>query len=203
VVIARGLVRTSAVPLFLAVAPATVAVTAPTLGLLFLVFLKIGSILFGSGYVLIAFLRADFVQRLHWLTEAQVLDATAVGQVTPGPVSTTATFIGYVLGGGPGAIVATIGIFLPAFVFVALSAPLIPKLRKSPVAGAMLDGLNVASLAVMVVATWGLGKAAIVDPMTLGIAAVSAALIFALRINATWVVAGGAVLGLATILLRG
>src|SRR5204862_6515785 len=109
---------------------------------MFLVFLKIGSVLFGSGYVLLAFLRADLVQRLGWLTEQQLLDATAVGQVTPGPVFTTATFVGYLLGGVTGAGVATLGIFLPAFVFVALSGPLVPRLRRSPVAGAVLDGVN-------------------------------------------------------------
>ena len=109
---------------------------------LFAIFLKIGSVLFGSGYVLLAFLRADFVERLGWLTERQLLDAVAVGQVTPGPVFTTATFIGYVLAGPAGALVATAGIFLPAFVFVALSVPLLPRLRRSKVAGAFLDGVN-------------------------------------------------------------
>ena len=110
---------------------------------LFLFFLKVGSVLFGSGYVLLAFLRADLVERWGWLTEAQLLDAVAVGQVTPGPVFTTATFIGYVLGGVPGATLATVGIFLPAFVFVALTGPLVPRIRRSPVAGAFLDGVNV------------------------------------------------------------
>jgi chromate transporter len=113
------------------------------LGPLFLFFLKTGAVLFGSGYVLLAFLRADLVERWHWLTEAQLIDAIAVGQITPGPVFSTATFIGYLLGGVPGAGVATAGIFLPAFVFVALSGPLVPRLRRSPVAGAFLDGVNV------------------------------------------------------------
>ena len=113
-------------------AAGTAASTAFGLGPLFLVFLKIGSVLFGSGYVLLAFLRSDLVDRLHWLTESQLLDAVAVGQVTPGPVFTTATFIGYVLGGPAAAAVATIGIFLPAFVFVAISGPLVPWLRRSP-----------------------------------------------------------------------
>ena len=117
-------------------AHAGVAALAAPFGLwpMFGVFLKIGSVLFGSGYVLLAFLRADFVERLHWLTERQLLDAVAVGQVTPGPVFTTATFIGYVLGGAPGAAVATIGIFLPAFVFVAASAPIVSRLRRSALA---------------------------------------------------------------------
>ena len=137
--------------------------SAVTLPSIFWVFLKTGSVLFGSGYVLLAFLRADLVQRLHWLTEAQLIDAIAVGQVTPGPVFTTATFIGYVLSGPSGALVATAGIFLPAFVFVALSGPLIPRLRASSGAGAFLDGVNVASLALMAVVTVQLGRAALVD----------------------------------------
>ena len=135
---------------------------------LFLTFAKIGAVLFGSGYVLLAFLRADFVQRLGWLTERQLLDAVAVGQVTPGPVFTTATFIGFVTAGWVGAAVATVGIFLPAFVFVALSGPLIPWLRRSPTAGAALDGVNVASLALMAVVTWQLARAAVVDLPTAG-----------------------------------
>jgi chromate transporter len=175
---------------------AATAVGSVGLAPLFLVFLKIGSVLFGSGYVLLAFLRADLVQRFHWLTESQLLDATAVGQVTPGPVFTTATFIGYLLAGPKGALVATVGIFLPAFVFVALSAPLIPRLRRSPIAGAMLDGLNVASLALMAVVTWQLGRAAVYDWLTAAIAAASAFLLLRFRTNATWLVVGGAAVGL-------
>ncbi len=186
----------------LALAPAGVAsVTAgvaATVGLwrLFAVFLKVGAVLFGSGYVLLAFLRADLVVRLHWLTEQQLIDAVAVGQVTPGPVFTTATFVGYVLAGAPGAAAATIGIFLPAFVFVAASAPLIPRLRRSAVTGAVLDGVNVASLALMAVVSWQLARVALVDWATLGLAAVSATLLFRLRINSTWLVLGGALTGL-------
>ena len=163
---------------------------------LFAVFLKIGAVLFGSGYVLLAFLRADLVQRLGWLTERQLLDAVAVGQITPGPVFTTATFIGYVLGGTPGAVVATVGIFLPAFVFVALSSPLVPRLRRSATAGAVLDGVNVASLALMAVVTWELGRAALVDPLTIVTAVVSVVLLVHFRINSAWLVLGGAVVGL-------
>ena len=162
---------------------------------LFLVFLKIGAVLFGSGYVLLAFLRADLVTRLGWLSEAQLLDATAVGQVTPGPVFTTATFIGYILGGTVGAAVATLGIFLPAFCFVALSGPLIPRLRRSATAAAVLDGVNVGSLALMAVVTWQLGQAAIVDRVTALLAVVSAVLVFALRVNSAWLVLGGALVG--------
>jgi chromate transporter len=164
---------------------------------LFAVFLKIGAVLFGSGYVLLAFLRADLVQRLGWLTERQLLDAVAVGQITPGPVFTTATFIGYVLGGTSGAAVATLGIFLPAFVFVALSGPLVPRLRRSPTAGAVLDGVNVASLALMAVVTWELARGALVDPVTLGMAAVGLLLLVRFRVNSAWLVLGGAVIGLA------
>ncbi|AKF83622.1 chromate transporter [Myxococcus fulvus 124B02] len=162
---------------------------------LFLFFLKVGSVLYGSGYVLLAFLRSDLVQRLGWLTEAQLLDAVAVGQVTPGPVFTTATFIGYVLGGPVGATVATVGIFLPAFVFVALSGPLVPRLRESWVAGAFLDGVNVASLALMAVVTWQLGRAALVDVWTVGLAIVSAVLLIRFRVNSAWLVLGGGAVG--------
>jgi chromate transporter len=163
---------------------------------LFGVFLKIGSVLFGSGYVLLAFLRTDLVERLHWLTEQQLLDAVAVGQVTPGPVFTTATFIGYVLGGSSGAVIATLGIFLPAFVFVALSGLVLPRIRHSPVARAVLDGVNVASLALMAVVSVQLAGAAVVDVVTLVIALVSAVLLLRWRVNSAWLVLGGAVISL-------
>jgi chromate transporter len=168
-----------------------------SLGGLFTVFLKIGAVLFGSGYVLLAFLRADLVERLGWITERQLLDAVAVGQVTPGPVFTTATFVGYVVAGGPGAIVATVGIFLPAFVFVALSGPLVPKLRRSPIAGAVLDGVNVGSLALMAVVSWALGRAAVVDGMTVVLTLASFALLVRWKVNSAWLVLGGALVGLA------
>ncbi len=181
--------------------PLSMAGTAPfSLGLLFLVFLKIGAVLFGSGYVLLAFLRTDLVDRLHWITLRQLLDAVAVGQVTPGPVFTTATFVGYLVDGGSGALVATLGIFLPAFVFVAASGRLVPRLRRSPVAGAALDGVNVAALALMAVVTWQLGRAAVVDWATAALAGVSAILLVRYRMNSTWLVLSGAVLGVA---LRG
>ena len=167
---------------------------------LFGVFVKIGAVLFGSGYVLLAFLHADFVERLRWLTERQLLDAVAVGQFTPGPVFTTATFIGYVLGGAPGAAIATIGIFLPAFVFVALSGLLLPRLRKSPTTRAVLDGVNVASLALMGVVTWELGRAALIDALSIGMAALSTLLLFRFRVNSAWLILGGAIVGL---LVRG
>ena len=178
-----------------AAASALTAMTPVSLSGLFWVFLKIGSVLFGSGYVLLAFLRADLVERLHWLTEAQLIDAIAVGQVTPGPVFTTATFIGYLLAGPKGAAIATLGIFLPAFVFVAMSGPLVPRLRASCVAGAFLDGVNVASLALMAVVTAQLGRAALIDWPTALLCLVSGVLLIRYRINSTWLLAGGALSG--------
>jgi chromate transporter len=187
--------------------PASLGTAAPLaapgaagLGPLFLVFLKIGSILFGSGYVLLAYLRADLVQRLGWLSENQLLDAITVGQVTPGPVLTTATFIGALIAGAPGAVLATAGIFMPAFVFVAASGPLVPRLRRSPAAGAFLDGVNMASLALMAVVSLQLGRAALVDAWTLALAVLSAILLLVWRVSSVWLLAGGA---LAGVLLRG
>ena len=163
---------------------------------LFLFFVKVGSIVFGSGYVLLAFLQADLVAHWHWLTTTQLLDAIAVGQVTPGPVFTTATFIGFVLAGLPGALIATAGIFLPSFVLVAVSSPLIPRLRKSAVAGAFLDGVIVASLALMTVVTWRLGRDAIIDLPTALATIASAVLLMRFRLNSLWLVLGGAIIGL-------
>ena len=163
--------------------------------LLFLNFLKIGAVLYGSGYVLLAFLHADFVTRLGWLADKQLIDAVAVGQVTPGPVFTTATFIGYILGGAPGSVIATIGIFLPSFIFVAIIGRFVPRLRNSPWAAGLLDGVNVASLGLMATVTWYLGKAAFVDPITAVIAIISAVLLLRFRLNPTWIIFGGAVVG--------
>jgi chromate transporter len=191
---------------FSSLAPAAVvsaAVQAVTLPSLFWVFFKTGSVLFGSGYVLLAFLRADLVERLGWLTEKQLLDAIAVGQVTPGPVFTTATFIGYLLAGPSGALVATAGIFLPAFVFVALSGPLIPRLRQSPSASAFLDGVNAASLALMAVVTVQLGRAALVDWPTLLLGALTALTLLRFRTSSTWLILAGALLGLSLHALGG
>lgn len=173
------------------------ATAAPaTLLALFGLFVKTGAVLFGSGYVLLAFLRADFVDRLHWLTDRQLLDAIVVGQITPGPVFTTATFVGYVIAGWRGGAVATLGIFLPAFVFVALSGPLIPRLRRSPAAGAALDGVTVASLALMAVVTWQLGRSALPDMLTWGIAGVSLFLLLRFRVNSAWLVGAGLIAGI-------
>jgi len=180
-----------------------VAAVIPGMWPLFLVFLRIGSIVFGSGYVLLAFLRADLVVHRAWVTDAQLVDAVAIGQVTPGPVFTTATFLGYLLRGPAGALVATVGIFLPAFVLVAVSGPLIPLLRRSATAGAFLDGVNVASLALMAAVSYQLGRSAIVDWLTIGLAMASAVLLLRFRINSAWLVLGGAVLGIAARLVRG
>lgn len=170
---------------------------------LFFTFLKIGSVLYGSGYVLLAFLRADFVVRLGWLTDQQLIDAVAIGQLTPGPLSSTATFIGYVLGGVPGAILATVGIFLPAFIFVAISSPIIPRLQQSPWARGFLDGVNVASLALMAAVTGELGAAALTDWYAILLAGVTAILLFRYKVNTTWLIGLGAAAGyLSTFILR-
>lgn len=185
---------------FLGAIPALPAASAassatPTLWAIGLFFLKVGSILFGSGYVLLAFLKADLVDRWHWLTETQLLDAIAVGQITPGPLFTTATFVGYLLSGIPGGIVATVAFSIPAFVFVALSGPVVPRLRQSALAGAFLDGVIVASLALMLVVTFYLSKAALLDATTLLLAAVSTVILFATKLNPSWLLLAGAVIG--------
>ena len=162
---------------------------------LFLSFLKIGAVVFGSGYVLLAFLQTEFVERLRWLTEKQLLDAVAVGQFTPGPLSATATFIGYVVAGWPGAVVATVGIFLPGFLLVAVSGPFLPRLRRSAVAAAALDGVVAGSLALMAVVAMQLARASIVDRRTLIVFGVSLIALLRFRVNSAWVVAGAAVVG--------
>jgi chromate transporter len=184
-------------PTLLQTAPVAVSLTT-----LFLTFLKIGAVLYGSGYVLLAFLRNDFVERLGWLTDRQLLDAVAIGQMTPGPVFTTATFIGYLVAGVPGAVLATVGIFLPAFIFVALLHPLVPRLRRYPWTAAMLDGVNVAAMGLMAAVTWLLGRDAIVDPLTATVAIASALLLIRYRVNSTWLVLAGAIVGLAVNQLR-
>lgn len=177
------------------VATAAAAAVPVGTGRLFLSFLKIGSVVFGSGYVLLAFLQTEFVAHLHWLTNQQLLDAVAVGQFTPGPVFTTATFIGYVVAGGTGAVVATVGIFLPGFVLVAVSGPLIPRLRRSPVFAAALDGVVAGSLALMAVVTWQLGRASIVDWTTLTIFFASLIGLVLFRLNSAWLIAAAAIIG--------
>ena len=150
---------------------------------MFLVFLKVGAVLFGSGYVLFAFLQADLVEHLGWLNQQQLLDAIAVGQVTPGPVFTTATFIGYILNGWKGATVATIGIFLPAFLLVAATSPFIPRLRKSVMFSAFLDGVNVSAVSLMLVVTLKLLGAAFIDPITIIIGLVSTGFLLFTAVN--------------------
>lgn len=187
------------VPLGLLALPS--AATIGPLGI-FLSFLKIGAILFGSGYVLLAFLRPEFVDT-GLLSDRQLLDAVAVGQVTPGPVFTTATFIGYVLAGVPGAIAGTLGIFLPGFIFVAITGPIIPRLRESPTLAGFLDGANVVSLALMAGVTWQLGRTAIVDLVSVVIAIATLVLLFATKLNPAWLVISGGVIGLAARYLLG
>ncbi|MBV8549675.1 MAG: chromate efflux transporter [Acidobacteriaceae bacterium] len=202
----------SVLPLFMPAAIpkprwAVLAVTSPLLAShslwrLFLVFLKIGSVAFGSGYVLLAFLKSDLVDRLHWLTSRQLLDAVAVGQITPGPVFTTATFIGYLLAGIPGALLGTIAIFLPGFLFVSISGPLIPKIRQSPAAAAALDGVTVGSLALIAWVLVALGRAALVDLWSIALALACILLLFRFRINSVWLILAGGTLG-ALLSLRG
>ena len=173
------------------------AVSTVSLWPMFLFFLKVGSVIFGSGYVLLAFLRTDLVEHWHCLTESQLLDAVAVGQFTPGPFLTTATFIGYVLGGSQVALVATAAIFLPSFLLVTISGRFVPRLRQSRLVRAFLDGVTVASLALMIVVTWQLGRTALVDWLTISLTVASAVWLLWYRVNSTWLILGGAALGLA------
>jgi chromate transporter len=163
---------------------------------IFLVFLKIGAVLYGSGYVLLAFLQRDLVERNHWLTSQQLLDAIAIGQFTPGPVFTTATFVGYLLGGNTGAVAATIGIFLPAFVLVLIIHPYIDKLRQSPWAAGFLDGVNVASLGLMAGVIYTLAQTALVDSLTIILALISAIAVLKFKVNSFWLILGGGILTL-------
>lgn len=173
-----------------------VAVSQPfSMPLLFLIFLKVGAVLYGSGYVLLAFLRADLVVQLGWLTDRQLIDAIAIGQVTPGPLFTTSAFIGFVLGGLPGAFLATLGFLLPSFLFVAISNPIIPRLRNSPSTGAFLDGVNASALALMAGVTWQLGRAAVIDAGSALLAAASVVVLSRTRIQPIWVILGGVVIG--------
>jgi chromate transporter len=180
--------------LALAGSPPAVAVSANWLNV-FLFFLKIGSVLYGSGYVLLAFLERELVERNQWLTSQQLLDAIAIGQFTPGPVFTTATFIGYLLAGNAGAIAATVGIFLPAFVLVGVINPWVPSLRQSLWVSSVLDGVNAASLGLMAAVTYTLGRAALVDWLTVGMALLSAIFVFRFKVNSAWLVLAGGVIG--------
>ncbi len=163
---------------------------------LFLLFLKIGAVLYGSGYVLLAFMQGDFVDRLGWLTQQQLLDAIAIGQVTPGPVFTTASFVGYVLGGWGGAALATIGIFLPSFVFVAMLNPLVTRVRANRWTGGVLDGVNASAIALMAGVSVRLGQTAIVDVWTGILAALAAILLMRFGLRSTWLIGLGAIAGI-------
>lgn len=163
---------------------------------LFLFFLKIGSVLYGTGYVLVVFIRADLVDRLGWLTDQQLLDAIAVGQITPGPLSSTVTFIGYLLGGYAGAGLATLGMFIPSFAFVAVLHPILPKLLKNKAFRTFLDGVNVGALSLMTVVLVSLGQSSLIDPVTIGVAIASLFLLIQYKVNSLWLVLGGMALGL-------
>ncbi|PSB41862.1 chromate transporter [Chroococcidiopsis cubana SAG 39.79] len=200
----RGNAAAWLLPLSLPLAQAGHTTPTPPVGWLnvFLFFLKIGSVLYGSGYVLLAFLQRDLVERNQWLTSQQLLDAVAIGQFTPGPVFTTATFIGYLLAGHAGAIAATIGIFLPAFVLVGIINPWVPKLRQSTLVGGFLDGVNAASLGLMAVVSYTLGRTALIDIVTVVLAIVSAIAVFRFKINSAWLVLAGGIIGLILQLVR-
>ncbi len=172
------------------------AVGATGLAPLFLVFLKLGVVVFGSGYVLVAFLKADLVDRLHWITEPQLLDAITAGQITPGPVFATATFIGFLLRGWPGAAVATAAIFLPSFLMAGMVGALAGHIRKSVLAAAFLDGVNAAAVALMAVVAIVLGRTSFIDGWTWVLGLVSAALLLRYKVNASWLILSGATLGM-------
>lgn len=182
-----------ALPLLAQVPPGAVPVD---LLRLFGVFLRAGAVLYGSGYVLLALLQRDLVVRLGWLTPDQLLDAVAIGQATPGPVSSTATLIGYVLAGAPGAFLATVGIFLPSFVFVGALSWLVPRVRDRAWTAALLDGVNASALGLMGGVGLQLGADALVDPVTVAIAVATGLLLWRTRLNSAWLVLGGAVVGL-------
>jgi chromate transporter len=173
------------------------------LGRLFLTFLKIGAVLYGSGYVLLAFLQGELVDRLGWLTSEQLLDAVSIGQVTPGPVFTTATFVGYVIGGFWGAVLATIGIFLPSFLFVALLIRLVSWMRSSATLGAVLDGINAAAVGLMAGVSVQLVGDAIIDPLTVAVAVGAGLLLWRTQLNSAWLITGGAAIGLVNTWLGG
>jgi chromate transporter len=187
--------RTLVLPLLLLPSGAATVTT----GGIFLFFLKAGSLLYGSGYVLLAFIRSDLVERYRWLTEAELLDAVAVSQMAPGPVSSAATFIGYVLDGFPGALAATAGMFLPAFFFVAVSWPLVPRIRRSPALSAFLDGVIAASLSLMAVVAFELARTSLVDPGAWLILLASAVALLRFRVSSSWLIPAG---GLVSVLAR-
>jgi len=181
---------------------AAASISLPSVVGVFLYFLKVGAVLFGSGYVLLAVLRADLVEHLHWLTENQLIDAIAVSQGTPGPFFTVATFVGYVIAGWKGAVLATAGMFLPAFVFVAVTAKYLPKLRKSPMAGTFLDGVNAAAVALMAFVGWQFARETMLSATPIVMATVAMVLVMKFRVNSAWLVLGGALVGMGMRLLH-
>ncbi|HEY2458528.1 MAG TPA: chromate efflux transporter, partial [Candidatus Acidoferrum sp.] len=195
------LARRSPANLAILLGPA-ISATTPSAIAAFLYFLKIGAILFGSGYVLLAVLHADLVVHLHWLTNAQLLDAIAVSQATPGPFFTVATFIGYILAGWKGAALATLGMFLPAFAYVAITARFLPQIRKSPLAGAFLDGVNAAAVALMGFVGWQFARGSLTSVPAILIGVVSLVLVFRYKVNSAWMVIGGALAGILFQLLK-
>jgi chromate transporter len=199
-VVALGVGRAQALLVVLLLASAPVAAQSATIAgasltSIGLFFLKIGSVLFGSGYVLVAFLHADLVERLGWLTNRQLLDAIAIGQVTPGPLFTTATFIGYLLHGTPGAVVATIAIFLPGFVFVAVTGRFLPALDRSAAATHFVSGVVAASIGLMAAVAIALAPNALGSPWQIAVGAVALVLLLCSRINSAWLVLAGATIG--------
>jgi chromate transporter len=168
---------------------------------LFLSFFKIGAILYGSGYVLLAFLQAEFVENLSWLTDQQLIDAVAIGQITPGPVFTTATFVGFILGGWQGAVIATVAIFLPSFIFVLVINPWVPRLRASEWFSGLLDGVNAVALGLMAGVTIELAILSLTDLFAVFFFIVAVILLFRFKFNTTWLILGGALIGLSSSLV--
>lgn len=175
--------------------------TGTQLAQLFFTMLKIGSVLYGSGYVLLTFLEGDFVDRLGWVTQQQLIDAVSIGQVTPGPLFTTATFLGYVIAGFPGAFLATVAIFLPSFIFVGLLTRLADWLRSRAWTSALLDGLNATALALMAGVSLQLGRTSLVDPLTVALFVATLVLLWRTKLNSVWFIAAGALVGVAHVLI--
>lgn len=180
-----------------AAAASAAAATTVSLWKLGWFFLKVGAVLYGSGYVLIAFLEGGLVQELGWITQAQLLDAVAIGQFTPGPVLSTATFIGYLVEGVPGAVVASVGIFLPAFLLVGLLNPLIPRMRSSSWVSAFLDAINASAVALMAAVSLEIGYQVLISPAAILIGVLAAVAVFRFKVGPVWIVSGGALLGYA------
>jgi len=177
--------------------------TAFSLSRLFWVFLKAGALMYGSGYVLLAFIHEDLVVQLQWLTESQLIDAVAVGQVTPGPLFTTATFVGYVLGGLPAALLATLGMFLPSMIIMVIMLIVYEKVRNSTTISKFLTGVNFAALGLMAGVTWEVARTAVLDPLTGVIAAIALLLIVRFKVSAPWLIFGGGVIGLIRMAFTG